>query len=132
MDPTDIHPLTGAEEEIAENLAAIGVRMAAARVLVFLSRTDGAFGAEIARGTVQRHSLVNVALHQLMEQGWVDSYRDTPGTRKIKGQRYSLAWPFEEIVSAVEEQHGYGGPAWIRKEGGSRNRYEEMGEGEEF
>ena len=128
MDPTDIHPLTGAEEEIAENLAASGVRMAAARVLVFLARTDGAFGAEIALGTVQERSLVWAALRQLMEQGWVDSYRDMPGTRKIKGRRYSLAWPFEEIVSAVEEQHGYGGPAWIRKECRSRDGYEEMGE----
>ncbi len=38
MDAQEVHHLTYSDEDLAEDLAAVGVRLPAARVLVFLAR----------------------------------------------------------------------------------------------
>jgi len=123
MDTQEVHQLTYGDEDLAEEIAAAGVRLPAARVLVFLARVMEATAEQIRKGTDQEPAGVSKALRQLVEQGWVDGRRDGKGTRMMKGSRYSLSWPFDAIVETVHAQTGDGGPAWTRMERGSRHKY---------
>jgi len=123
MDAQEVHQLTYGDEDLAEDLAAVGVRLPASRVLVFLARVAEATAGQIRRGTDQASPVVSRALRQLAEQGWVAGRRDGKGTRMMKGWRYSLAWPFDAIVETVHAETGDGGPAWTRMERGTRHKY---------
>lgn len=122
MDTQEVQ-LTYGDEDLAEEIAAAGVRLPAARVLVFLARVMEATAEQIRKGTDQEPAGVSKALRQLVEQGWVDGRRDGKGTRMMKGSRYSLSWPFDAIVETVHAQTGDGGPAWTRMERGSRHKF---------
>lgn len=74
MDAQEIRSLTYDDENTATGLAASGVSLPAARVLVFLARYPEATAGEIGRGTGQSPSVISLALHRLLEQGWVDEY----------------------------------------------------------
>ena len=123
MDTQEVHQLTYGDEDLAEEIAAAGVRLPAARVLVFLARTEGATAAEIIRGTNQVSPAVSIALRQLVGQGWVAGRGAGKGTRMKKGWRYSLAWPFDTIMETVHAETGDGGPAWTRMERGTRHKF---------
>jgi predicted transcriptional regulator len=123
MDTQEVHQLTYGDEDLAEEIAAAGVRLPAARVLMFLARTEGATAAEIIRGTDQVSPVVSIALRQLVGQGWVAGRGAGKGTRMMKGWRYSLAWPFDAIMETVHAQTGDGGPAWTRMERGTRHKF---------
>jgi predicted transcriptional regulator len=125
MDAQEVHQLTYSDEDLAEDLAAAGVRLPAARVIVFLARFADATAGEIRNGTDQGSTVVSNALRQLIGQGWVAGYGTGKGTRMMKGWRYSLAWPFDAIAESVHAQNGDGGPAWTRMERGSRHKYGE-------
>lgn len=124
MDAQEVHQLTYGDEDLAEEIAAAGVRLPAARVLVFLAQVAGATAAEIRRGTDQTSPMVSKALRQLVVQGWVAGRGAGKGTRMMKGWRYSLAWPFDAIAESVHAQTGDGGPAWTRMERGTRHKFE--------
>jgi predicted transcriptional regulator len=123
MDTQEVHQLTYGDEDLAEEIAAAGVRLPAARVLVFLARGTEATAADIRKGTDLASTVVTNTLRQLVEQGWVAGYGAGKGTRMMKGWRYSLSWPFDAIVETVHGQTGDGGPAWTRMERGTRHRY---------
>jgi predicted transcriptional regulator len=123
MDTQEVHQLTYGDEDLAEEIAAAGVRLPAARVLVFLARFVEATAGEIVAGTDQAQPRVSMALRQLIDQGWVAGHGTGAGTRMMKGWRFSLAWPFDAIVSSVSGETGDGGPAWTRMERGTRHKF---------
>ena len=123
MDAQEVHQLTYGDEDQAEDLAAAGVRLPAARVLVFLARYADSTALEIGRGTGQTPSVVCLALHRLIEQGWVAGHGEEEDARMMKGWQYSLAWPFDAIAESVHAQTGDGGPAWTRMERGTRHKF---------
>ena len=85
MDAQEVHQLTYGDEDLAKDLAAAGVRLPAARVLVFLAQVAGATAAEIRRGTDQTSPMVSKALRLLVAQGWVAGRGAGKGTRMMKG-----------------------------------------------
>ena len=85
MDAQEVHQLTYGDEDQAEDLAAAGVRLPAARVLVFLARYADSTALEIGRGTGQTPSVVCLALHRLIEQGWVAGHGEEDDARMMKG-----------------------------------------------
>lgn len=123
MDTLEVHQLTYGDEDLAEEIAAAGVRLPAARVLVFLAQVAEATAVQIRKGTDQAPAAVSKALRQLVGQGWVAGRRDGKGTRMMKGWRYSLAWPFDAIMETVHAETGDGGPAWTRMERGTRHKF---------
>ena len=123
MDTQEVHQLTYGEEDQAEDLAAVGVRLPAAWVLVFLAKVAGATAMEIRKGTDQEPGVVSKALRQLAEQGWVAGRRDGKGTRMMKGWWYSPAWAFDAIMETVHAKTNDGGPSRARMDRGSRYKY---------
>ena len=67
MDTQEVHQLTYGDEDLAEDLAAVGVRLPAARVLVFLAQVAEATAIQIRKGTDQEPAAVSKALRQLAE-----------------------------------------------------------------
>jgi len=124
MDAQEVHQLTYGDEDQVGDLAAAGVRLPAARVLVFLARYADSTALEIGRGTGQTPSVVCLALHRLIEQGWMAGHGEEEDARMMKGWRFSLAWPFDAIAGSVSEETGDGGPAWTRMERGTRHKFE--------
>jgi predicted transcriptional regulator len=91
------------EEEFANLLIKIGIQKNIARILVFLAKTPKATSREIERGTDMRQPEVSMAVHYLMDLGWMRS-RESSGESKGRPVKiYELAKPFNEIMDCIEK-----------------------------
>ena len=104
METRTMRYLTGKAEEMIRYLSAAGVRLAAARVLVFLEHTPDATAREIEEGTAQRQPEISISLHQLMERGWVELRKKEQGHRRHKVRIFSLVRPFDTIVACIDQE----------------------------
>jgi predicted transcriptional regulator len=92
------------EEEFAKLLIEIGTKRNVALVLVFLANTPEATSREIERSTDLRQPEVSVAMHQLLQRGWVNHRERSHASKGRPLKIYTLAKPFADIISVIEEE----------------------------
>ena len=78
---------TEKEVEFANLLIEIGTKKNVAKVLVFLANIPEATSRAIERGTDLRQPEVSIAMHHLMDQGWITS-RESKAESKGRPVRY--------------------------------------------
>jgi len=95
---------TEREEELVSLLIQLGMKQNVAKVLVFLANIPEATSKAIERGTDLRQPEVSIAVHHLIDQGWIasrESKRESKG-RPLK--IYNLAKPLTEIMDGIETE----------------------------
>jgi predicted transcriptional regulator len=95
---------TDKEEEFANLLMEIGTKRNVALVLVFLANTPEATSREIERSTDLRQPEVSIAMHQLLDRGWVNHRECSLASKGRPLKIYTLAKPFVEIISIIEAE----------------------------
>jgi predicted transcriptional regulator len=90
------------DDEIARLLVQIGTNRNMARVLVFLTNTQGASSAEIERGAGMHESEVSIAMRCLAHLGWVRSSGRLLPNRGRPVNKYQLVKPLTEIMEFIE------------------------------
>ena len=95
---------TEKEEEFANLLIEIGTKKNVAKVLVFLANIPEATSRAIERGTDLRQPEVSIAIHYLMDQGWITSRESKAESRGRPVKIYELAKPVIDLMDRIEKE----------------------------
>ncbi len=95
---------TEKEEEFVNLLIDIGMKKNVAKVLVFLANIPEATSRAIERGTDLRQPEVSIAMHYLMDQGWITSRECKAESKGRPVKIYELAKPITEIMDSIEKE----------------------------
>src|SRR5208283_931043 len=95
---------TEKEEEFANLLIEIGTKKNVAKVLVFLANIPEATSREIERGIDLRQPEVSIAMHYLMDQGWITSRESKAESKGRPVKIYELAKPIMDIMNSIEKE----------------------------
>ena len=74
------------------------------KVLVSLANIPEATSRAIERGTDLRQPEVSIAMHFLMEQGWIISRESKAESKGRPVKIYELAKPIAEIMDSIEKE----------------------------
>jgi len=95
---------TEKEEEFANLLIEIGTKKNVAKVLVFLANIPEATSHMIERGTDLRQPEVSLAMHYLMDQGWISSRESKAENKGRPVKIYELVKPIADIMDNIEKK----------------------------
>src|SRR5208337_2548960 len=96
---------TEKEEEFANLLIETGTKKNVAKVLVFLANIPEATSRVIERGTDLRQPEVSIAMHYMVEHGWMKS-RETKAEKQGRPVKiYELAIPITDIMDSIEKEN---------------------------
>jgi len=96
---------TEKEEELVKLLIEIGTTKNVAKILVFLVNIPEATSHAIERGTDLRQPEVSIAMHYLMEQGWISSRESKAESKGRPVKIYELAKPIADILDTIEKEN---------------------------
>ncbi|NMC34365.1 MAG: MarR family transcriptional regulator [Veillonellaceae bacterium] len=96
--------LTKKEEEFIDVLTDLGMKRTVAKVLIFLSNTPEATSRAIERETDLRQPEVSIAVHDLIERGWISNHESKPEGMGRPMKKYRLAKPFPQIIDIIETE----------------------------
>ena len=96
---------TEKEEEFVKLLIEIGTKKNVAKILVFLVNIPEATSHAIERGTNLRQPEVSIAMHYLMEQGWISSRESKAESKGRPVKIYELAKPITDILDTIEKEN---------------------------
>jgi len=95
---------TEKEEEFASLLIDIGIKKNVAKVLVFLANIPEATSRAIERGTDLRQPEVSLAMHYLMDLGWISSRESKAENKGRPVKIYELVKPVADIMNSIEKK----------------------------
>jgi|SRR5208283_808029 len=104
MRTENITYFTEKEEEFANLLIEIGIKKNVAKVLVFLANVPEATSHAIERGTDLRQPEVSLAMHYLMDQGWITSRESKVESKGRPVKIYELAKPITKIMDGIKKE----------------------------
>ena len=94
---------TEEEEELGSLFMQIGIKKNAAKVLVFFTNTPEATSHTIEHGTDLHQPEVCIAMHYLMEQGWITCHESKTENKGRPVKIYKLAKPISGIMDSIED-----------------------------
>lgn len=97
-------PFSEKEEKIIDILVGLGLKRNVARILVFLARSPEATSRELERGTDLRQPEVSLAIRQLRERDWIESWESKAERKGRPVKIYRLSRPFPEILNQIEKE----------------------------
>lgn len=96
--------LSDQDEEFIDLLVQVGSKRSIALALLFLANTAEVTSRDIERGTDLRQSEVSISMRYLQSRHWVTERKKFGAGRGRPLKVYSLAKPFMEILSTIEEE----------------------------
>ena len=99
-----IELFTDEEEEFVNLFITVGARKTVARVLVYLLKNKQVTSRDLERGTDLRQPEVSIAIHELIERGWIRT-GEIPSEKKGRPQKtYTLKVSADKIHSTLEKE----------------------------